>query len=236
MVKTNGVKQMNVDDYIGTKFGRLTPISKITGLKNSKYVCVCECGRTTEVTRNSLRTGGTKSCGCLNKELASKRAKTHGQSGTPIHNVWNGMITRCHNDKSISYKYYGGQGTLVCNDWRNSFKCFYDWAINNGYKIGLQIDRINPYGNYEPSNCRWVTRSINAQNKKPFWTHDRFDGKGISFSKNRNKWVASIKYEGKIHSKRFDTKEDAIAYRKKLVERAILKDAHKANKLMEINR
>lgn len=90
------------------------------------------------------------------------KSKTHGLSNSRIYNVWNCMRQRCSNPKNSHYSAYGGRGISVCPEWQNSFESFYAWAINNGYKDTLEIDRINNDGNYEPSNCRWVTRKENV--------------------------------------------------------------------------
>ena len=76
------------------------------------------------------------------------------------------MKTRCYNPKFIYYNNYGGRGIKICDEWLNDFGKFYDWTINNGYKEGLTIDRINNDGNYEPSNCRWITRAEQNRNQR----------------------------------------------------------------------
>ena len=90
----------------------------------------------------------------------------HGLSHTKLHRVWWGMIERCYHEDHKSFSDYGGRGITVCEEWRNSFQVFHDWAIANGYKEGLCIDRIDCNGNYEPYNCRWVTQSQNARNRR----------------------------------------------------------------------
>ena len=83
-----------------------------------------------------------------------------------INIIWQNMKQRCYNPKKPDFKYYGGKGVIVCEDWVHNSKAFYDWAIANGYAENLTLDRINRNGNYEPSNCRWVDMSVQANNKK----------------------------------------------------------------------
>lgn len=95
----------------------------------------------------------------------SKFVKTHGLSDHPLYKLFNSLRQRCYYSKSISYKYYGAKGVTVCDEWLNDFPTFYNWSIENGYEKGLQIDRIDLNGNYEPSNCRWVDRTTNMNNR-----------------------------------------------------------------------
>ena len=92
--------------------------------------------------------------------------KTHGKSHTPLYNVWYAIKQRCYYVNNISYPNYGGRGIIMCDEWKNDFIAFYDWSMLNGYKKGLQIDRINVNGNYTPANCRWVSNYVNANNKR----------------------------------------------------------------------
>ena len=89
----------------------------------------------------------------------------HRMSNTRLHQIWRGMKRRCNSTTYDGYKYYGGRGIKVCEEWRNSFQAFYDWSISNGYTDELTIDRINVNGNYEPSNCRWTTMKVQANNR-----------------------------------------------------------------------
>lgn len=91
---------------------------------------------------------------------------THGLSKHPLFPKLNKMRSRCYNSKSDDYKYYGGRGITVCDEWLNNPQSFFDWALSNGYKKGLEIDREDNNGNYEPSNCRWVTHDVNSQNTR----------------------------------------------------------------------
>lgn len=90
----------------------------------------------------------------------------HGLSQTPIYKVYRAMKNRCYAIKDQRYNSYGARGITVCDTWKKDFVCFYNWAIANGYKSGLTIDRKDNDGNYEPSNCRWITRTLNNQNKR----------------------------------------------------------------------
>ena len=85
---------------------------------------------------------------------------------TRLYRIWLTMKSRCYLPSQVGYKYYGGQGVTVCDEWKNDFMSFHDWAMNNGYEETLTIDRIDPYGNYEPSNCRWSTYYVQEHNKR----------------------------------------------------------------------
>lgn len=126
------------------------------------WLCVCDCGNLKEVNGHDLKCGKIKSCGCLYKTSHT----IHGKSHTAIYRAWQSMKSRCYNINNPCYKRYGGRGISMCDKWKNDFKAFYDWAISNVYKKGLQIDRIDVNGNYEPDNCRWVTPKKNSNNKR----------------------------------------------------------------------
>lgn len=157
------------------KFGRLTIIE----LHHKKqhidkrgviryreyYLCECECGNIKIVEKSQLTTGHTKSCGCLQKESTRKRSNYHGLSKTKIYSIWCGIKDRCYRKKCTDYVNYGGRGITVCDEWKDNFITFYNWAINNGYKDGLTIERINVNGNYEPSNCIWIENALQSKNK-----------------------------------------------------------------------
>ena len=124
------------------------------------WLCLCECGDRKLIRASSLKNGNSKSCGCA---IGSNLIK-HGLYKHKLMGVWTTMKQRCFNPKASAYKHYGGRGIVVCEEWLNDFIIFYGWAINNGYKEGLEIDRENTYGDYSPNNCRWRTHSENTQN------------------------------------------------------------------------
>lgn len=162
-----------VIDLTGQRFGRLVVIKRIenTGKNGQKrYLCKCECGNETTALADNLKRGHVTSCGCYARERATECKTKHGMNRTRLHRIWLCMKNRCSNPRNAGYKYWGARGITVCDEWKNSFQAFYDWAMKNGYEDHLSIDRIDVNGNYEPSNCRWATpheqRVNQRRNKK----------------------------------------------------------------------
>ena len=156
-------------DLTGQKFGRLTVIERAENAKDrhSQWLCRCDCGKTLIVRGKSIRSGDTKSCGCYSRNLTIQRNYKHGHSKKDrIYNIWNAMKKRCYYKKDKCYKDYGERGISVCKEWLHDFQTFYNWAMANGYKEDLSLDRINVNGNYEPSNCRWATNKEQANNTR----------------------------------------------------------------------
>lgn len=156
-------------DLTGKKFERLTVIKRVENSKSgqTRWLCKCDCGNETIVWGNHLRSGHTRSCGCINKEICAKiphKAK-HGFHGTRLYRIWTGMKNRTSPNQKASFKNYSGRGITLCDEWKE-FMPFYNWAMNNGYKDTLSIDRIDVNGNYEPSNCRWATFETQQNNKR----------------------------------------------------------------------
>lgn len=163
---------------IGMKYGRLT-VLRFEESRNQRrfWRCVCDCGNEAVVMTKYLNNGDTKSCGCLMREAVRENAKgMHKKSPAskrnpkfyiknkrhPLVSVLKGMNQRCNNEKCKNYKWYGGKGVKVCEEWKNT-ENFIVWAENNGYKKGLTIDRIDPSKDYSPENCRFITRSENVK-------------------------------------------------------------------------
>ena len=174
-------------DLVGQKYGRLTVVEFVK-LENHKtfWKCVCDCGLTVVAKGNSLRSGNTKSCGCLKREMAADRGrknKVHGESHdkrTRLYTIWCGMRQRCNNPNREAYPLYGGKGVKLCEEWDN-YSCFKGWAMTNGYEDSLSIDRIDPSKGYSPDNCRWISQSDNtARANKNHTTRKVIRGEGLS--------------------------------------------------------
>ena len=115
----------------------------------------------------SLKTGATKSCGCLNRENRRKsKNKTHGMRHSRLYNIWANMKARCNNPLATSYPSYGSRGIKVCDEWGRSFQDFYNWAATHGYTDELTIDRIDNDKDYTPDNCRWVSLAEQQRNRR----------------------------------------------------------------------
>lgn len=160
------------NDLTGMTFGRLKVIEQ-NGRTSDRHIlwkCKCECGKFTNVSSRELRSGKTKSCGCLQKDKIREMRYRHGDRNSRLYSVWKTMKKRCENKNCKSYKWYGAKGVSVCDEWHD-YSAFKKWALDNGYdekaeKGECTIDRINPYGDYEPSNCKWVSMTEQARNKR----------------------------------------------------------------------
>lgn len=155
--------------------GKLTllktfPIEKIGKQYRKKAKYKCFCGNEFVANVHKVKSGHTKSCGCYHKDIFTKIVTKHGESNTRLFRVWTAMLERCFNKNNDAYKNYGGRGITVCEEWKNDYIPFRDWALQNGYKKHLTIDRENNDGNYEPTNCRFVTYKVQSTNRRPSLT------------------------------------------------------------------
>ena len=151
-------------DIVGNKYGRLQVVSFAYMVKHvAHFNCICDCGKETIKAGWSMRNGTTKSCGCYAKERARDANMSHGYTYTRLYEKYGHMKSRCYNENDSQYKNYGGKGVVLCDEWKDSFENFKDWALSSGYKEGLSIDRIDSDKNYEPSNCQWLTLGENSR-------------------------------------------------------------------------
>ena len=171
------ISEASLIDHTEERFGMLTVLSRSddyvapNGKRHVTWRCRCDCGKETIVDACMLVTGRTKSCGCLVAESARSRFTTHGGRKDRLYKTFANMKNRCYNENSTDYMYYGARGIKLCDEWLNDYSAFKKWAYENGYddkaKHGeCTIDRIDVNGNYEPSNCRWVSMSVQSKNRR----------------------------------------------------------------------
>ena len=194
------------EDLAGKRFGRWTVIERAEDKRDSRgypivvYRCRCDCGTEREIYANSLRSGRSKSCGCLLKEISAKNAKalfsTHGDSKSRLYKIWACMRKRCENKNASNYANYGGRGITVCDEW-SSFENFKCWSLSNGYCDNLSIDRIDTNGNYSPDNCRWVDSITQNNNRRSNVFHE-IDG----IVHTQSEWCRIYNVDPRIVSKR----------------------------------
>lgn len=162
-------------DITGQRFGELTVVAYSHNVKKSGpyWKCICDCGAEKIVSGMLLRGGRTRSCGCLQRRLASARMdKVIAARRLPFKNtrrlidLYQAVKNRCTNPKNKAYQYYGGRGILMCDEWLNDRHSFYRWCSENGYKPGLWIERKDVNGNYSPGNCTFATIDEQMNNKR----------------------------------------------------------------------
>ncbi len=163
--KKSSKRSPKLIDLTGQRFGRLKAISFSRRLnKSSVWKCICDCGNTAEVYSHNLRRGTSTSCGCYQKENARSRVLKHGLSNTKESKSWNNARLRCHSPNNKDFKHYCGRGIIMCPKWRKSFLAFL--KDMGPCPEGYTLDRINPNGNYEKSNCRWAPREDQPRNQR----------------------------------------------------------------------
>lgn len=170
----------------------------------------CFCGNEFEETLSKIKRGKRKSCGCLKYK--------GGISKHPIYPLWANIKQRCYNKNAASYEWYFKRNIKVCDEWINNSSAFIQWAEDNGYKKGLQIDRINPDGNYEPNNCRFVTPTVNSQNQSLKYRKNKVGYRNITLSRDLKRYEVNIMHKGKTYFiGSFKTIKEAIKSRNKWI-------------------
>ena len=201
--------------FVGKKFGRLTVLSRdgVDKFRSIIYLCRCSCGSVVKVRSSSLKSGHTKSCGCLRSEESGIRNFIHGMSSktelSAEYSAWNNMKNRCYRKSDKRYMDYGGRGISVCRSWVNSFSNFLkDVGPRPTGKHSL--DRIDNNAGYSKSNCRWATKSEQSKNSRK----RRYCSslvKGVSYNKRSRKWAKYEYVNGKKkHLGYFMTEAQAI--------------------------
>lgn len=203
------------DCYPGKRVGRLTLIEKRrvqnkNGTTIGGWLCRCDCGTEKVIRTYALGTkkGQTQSCGCYQREMTSRRSSfSDGDSRKTsryfrLYTAWCNMKSRCYSKNNSDYQNYGGRGIKVCDEWRNSYPAFKNWALKHGFdytKTGAEqsIDRIDVNGNYEPKNCRWVDLEVQASNK----------------TTNTYIWINGKRYTQQELARKYNMDHKTIAYR-----------------------
>lgn len=159
-----------MNDFKGMKFGKLTILERC-GSKNKRAIwkCICDCGNYYIGVGSEIKSGGVKSCGCLRKKTAALQGKKSriyfSEKEKRLKRIYDGMKARCYNKNSAQYLNYGGKGIKIFDLWLENFNTFKSWAIANGYKNELTLDRIDNDKGYEPQNCRWSTYKVQENNR-----------------------------------------------------------------------
>lgn len=198
-------------DLVGLKFGRLKVLHRVEIQHKSKPIwnCICDCGNTTTVYGFNLTRDLTKSCGCLAKEIASDRLKTHGLRSHRLYDTWNKMVRRCNNPLDSGWNDYGARGISVTNEWMDVTTFISD--MESSYKEGYTLERLDVNGNYCKENCIWLVKSLQAKNKRMYKTNSvGLSGVNIIF----NKGIETVQARFQSSHKRYKKTWSLVKYTK----------------------
>lgn len=219
----------NSAEWLGKRFGRLTIVDFAhaeSPYRGWMWVCRCDCGNTRTLIPGDVKQGKTRSCGCLHDEVCAEKAskfKYSVKDHPRLYSIYNGIKKRCYSKNEPRYKDYGARGIEMCNSWLNptdGFDNFVEWSLSHGYSEDMSIDRINVDGNYEPTNCRWVSMNEQALNKR--------DTKWVDYKGEHIQLMVLCDRLGIT----YDTVHDRIYKRGWSVEDAIEKPSAQHNSLM----
>lgn len=214
---------MKLKDLIGQRFGKLVVIKKADWVKTkasgANWLCKCDCGKEKIVASSYLLTGNTKSCGCYSFKWKKNVIRHNSKEHRDLCAVYRNIIRRCYNETYKQYKDYGGRGITMCDEWKNDFEKFFSWAMANGYKKELSIERIDNDGNYEPNNCKWATIDEQSNNKRSCVY--------IEYNNERHtikEWskITGISYQRLQHRFKVNMPLEKVFYNGKLEEMGIL--------------
>lgn len=169
MSNGGGLLEKTTSDMTGMRFGNAVVISRegVSSDRHYLWKCVCDCGKEFLARGSDLKRGRIISCGCVReRNLSFGINRRHGMKKTRLYSIWRNAKTRCNNSHSPQYRNYGARGISFYEPWRDNFDIFASWAFDNGYSDNLELDRIDNEKGYSPDNCRWVTRTVNASNKR----------------------------------------------------------------------
>lgn len=191
-----------------------------SGRHYARWMCKCDCEehKIISVMGSHLKSGATKSCGCLGEERRRVSRTSHGKSNTKLYSTWINIKSRCYNPNNEFYYCYGEKGITMCDEWKNSFESFYNWSMFNGYNENAEfmectIDRIDVDKNYCPENCRWVDKFVQAMNHG-IQKSNTSGIRGVKWDNECKKWYSQINIKNKrIYLGRFNNKDEAIKAR-----------------------